>query len=166
MTLQIFRAMRDAGNADGMKLVLAGKPLPQAMRDEIARHGLTGQVLELSDIDGETLGALYSRAAGLVFPSLYEGFGLPVIEAQASGCPVFTSNRAPLTELGGDAAAYFDPTRPAEAAQVIASGLADRNRMVQAGLENVQRFSGSRMIDNYIQAYESILNGSFCANEN
>ena len=165
MTLQIFLALRDAGNAEGLKLVLAGKPLPSAMRDEIARHGLADQIFERSDVGRETLRALYSRAAGLVFPSLYEGFGLPIIEAQACGCPVFTSNRAPLTELGGDAAAYFDPTQPAEAAQVIAAGLADRDRMVKAGLENVRRFSGSRMVDNYIQAYESVLNGSFCANK-
>ena len=88
-----------------------------------------------------------------------EGFGLPIIEAQASGCPVFTSDRAPMTEVGGGGAVYFDPTDPDGAARVIAGNLADRDRMVEAGYSNVKRFAPDLMLDAYMDVYRRLAGG-------
>ena len=159
MTLEIFQALRSQADWGDMRLVLAGKPLPTTMRATIDRLKLTDRVLECRDPTFEHLRALYSRADGLVFPSLDEGFGMPILEAQACGCPVFTSNRAPMTEVGGDAA-YFDPLQPVTAAQVIAVNLGNRERMARAGLENARRFTHQRMVFDYLQVYERILNGT------
>lgn len=156
MVLQIFGAFRRKVDDTRFKLVLAGKKITPEMEEYIAREGLTDHVLERNDVTAEQLRALYSRATCLVFPSLIEGFGLPVIEAQASGCPVFTSNRPPMTEVGGAGAAYFDPTDPDGAAQLIAERLMDRERMVEAGFANVQRFAPEIMLNKYLEVYRRI----------
>jgi glycosyltransferase involved in cell wall biosynthesis len=100
-------------------LVMAGKPLTAEMRQFINMHNMTHKIIELVDVDNENLRALYSSATALVFPSLYEGFGWPIIEAQACGCPVFTSNRPPMNEVGGEAAIYIEPDKPEKAAEKI-----------------------------------------------
>ena len=82
-------------------------------------NGLRDRVIELTNITNEDLRALYSKATALLFPSLREGFGWPIIEAQACGCPVFTSDRVPMTEVGGDAAIYLDPTDPRPAPRLL-----------------------------------------------
>ena len=88
------------------------------------------------------LGQLMQRATALVFPSLYEGFGLPVVEAQALGCPVVASDRASIPEVGGAGALYFDPLQPQQAVDlVLGLDSAERARLVAAGLDNVERFS-------------------------
>ena len=96
-------------------------------------------------------------AEALIFPSLEEGFGWPVLEAQACGCAVFATGRAPMTELGGDAAVYFDPGDVEGAARAIAEGLQGREAMVAAGLENVRRFNVGAMIDGYVDAYQKVI---------
>lgn len=156
--LAIYAALRRLMPETPLRLVLAGKPFSLEMRQTIAENNLADHVLELTGLTNEQLRALYSRANALVFPSLYEGFGLPIIEAQACGCPVFTSNRAPMTEVGGTAAVYFDPIQPEQAAQVIANHLGDLARMTAAGYENIKRFTTTRMIDDYIQVYQSLIN--------
>ena len=71
-------------------------------------------ILHLGYVTNEQLRALYENATAFVFPSLYEGFGLPPLEAMACGCPVLCSNRASLPEVCGDAALYFDPMNTPE----------------------------------------------------
>jgi len=159
MVLKIYQALRRRGGDAGGKLVLAGKAISEEMAQYIAREGLAEHVLERNDVTEEQLRAMYSRAECLIFPSLYEGFGLPIIEAQASGCPVFASNRAPLTEVGGAGAVYFDPTDPAGAAQVIAENMGSRERMIEAGYSNVPRFAPDLMLDRYIDIYRRIADG-------
>jgi glycosyltransferase involved in cell wall biosynthesis len=119
--------------------------------------GIGDRVKELGSVSNEDLCALYSRAEGLLFPSLEEGFGWPVLEAQASGCPVFTSNRAPMTEVGGDAAVYIDPNNPVTAAEVINQHLDDLQGMRERGLVNAQKFSNLKMRDAYIEIYEQLV---------
>ena len=84
--------------------------------------------------------ALMRRAAALVFPSLYEGFGLPPLEAMASGCPVACSDRASLPEVVGDAARLFDPTDPQAIATAVDEVLGDPAPWIELGLERVQAF--------------------------
>jgi glycosyltransferase involved in cell wall biosynthesis len=159
MVLRIFHAYRQKTGNTTYKLVLAGKKITPEMEEYITREGLADCVLERTDVTEEALRALYSRAACLIFPSLYEGFGLPVIEAQASGCPVFTSNRPPLTEVGGTGAVYFDPTDPDGAAQIIAENLPNRDRMIEAGFANIPRFAPEIMLTRYLDVYQRIASG-------
>jgi len=94
--------------------------------------------------DGE-LALLLRNARALVFPSLYEGFGLPLVEAQALGCPVIASDRASIPEVAGDGAVYFDPMRPQDAVARVTEMDADgRRRLVASGRRNVARFSWDR----------------------
>ena len=72
-----------------------------------AHPEMAASVIPLTNVDNETLRALYSAAELLLFPSLEEGFGWPIVEAQACGCRVVTSQKAPMTEAGGDAAFYL-----------------------------------------------------------
>ena len=155
--LEIYQALLEQNSANSMRLILAGKTFTPEMRQYIAAKRLENQVVELAEPDNETLRALYSQAKALIFPSLYEGFGLPIIEAQSCGCPVFTSNRAPMTEIGGNAAVYFDPEQTKQAAQIIADNLGSNAMMQSAGVENVKRFSTEQMIAGYIQTYTKIL---------
>ncbi|HEY3350327.1 MAG TPA: glycosyltransferase [Thermoanaerobaculia bacterium] len=93
----------------------------------------------------------------LVLPSLYEGFGLPVLEAMAAGVPVLCSNRASLPEVGGSAAEYFDPENVDEIARKIAALATDsarRERMREAGLRNAARFSWEKTAAATLAAYE------------
>ena len=102
---------------------------------------LTGYVT-----DGE-LRALYEQAACLVYPSFYEGFGLPPLEAMSCGCPVVASRAASLPEVCGDAAAYCDPADPADIAGIVQQVVEDGSRqeeMRRRGIERARQFSWSR----------------------
>ncbi|WP_280571300.1 glycosyltransferase family 1 protein, partial [Chromohalobacter sp. 296-RDG] len=98
----------------------------------------------MGDVDERALPSLYKGARGLLFPSLYEGFGLPVLEAMACGTPVLTSNVTSLPEVAGDAALLVDPARIEE----IASGIEQlendkqlRAELIAKGLERVKGFT-------------------------
>lgn len=94
--------------------------------------------------DGE-LALMMRNARALVFPSLYEGFGLPLVEAQALDCPVIASDRASIPEVAGEGAIYFDPTRPEDAvARVRELDAVERKRLVESGRINITRFSWDR----------------------
>lgn len=138
------------------RLVMAGKPWTGAMRALAADLKLTHRVDERVEVSNEQLRALYSRAEALLFPSLAEGFGWPIAEAQACGCPVVTTNRPPMTEVGGEAAIYIDPEDPAEAAQRIAQALVDQPHWCEAGRENAQRFATRTMVEGYLQRYAAV----------
>jgi glycosyltransferase involved in cell wall biosynthesis len=84
---------------------------------------------------------LYRRASALVFPSLYEGFGQPPLEAMACGCPVAASNTTSLPEVCGDAAAYFDPLSPEDIARAVEEVLNQPTPYVQRGLERARGFT-------------------------
>ncbi len=113
-------------------------------------------------LDNPALCALYSGAELLLFPSLEEGFGWPIVEAQACGCRVLTTGKAPMTEVGAGAAFYLDdPTDVAAGAAAIEGlllqGEVERSTAVRAGLENAARFSTARMVREYMALYEEVL---------
>lgn len=98
-------------------------------------------------VPDEDMPALYSAASVFAFPTLYEGFGIPVLEAQSCGVPVLTSDRSSLPEVGGEGALYVDPYDEQSIAQGLWSLLSDRaltERLVRSGYENVKRFSWER----------------------
>jgi glycosyltransferase involved in cell wall biosynthesis len=155
--LRLFAALIEHPAYAQHRVVMAGKPWTAEMHALCAELKLDGRVDERVDVSNEQLRALYSRAEALLFPSLAEGFGWPIAEAQACGCPVATTGRAPMTEVGADAAIYIDPDDPARAAVVIAEGLAQRPARVEAGLRNVKRFTGERLAAGYLDAYRHVL---------
>jgi glycosyltransferase involved in cell wall biosynthesis len=113
-------------------------------------------------IGNAALAALYSGAELLLFPSLEEGFGWPIIEAQACGCRVLTTGKDPMTEIGGEAAFYLpDPTDAIAGAKAIERILqqedAARAESIRAGMENAARFSTERMIREYLALYREVL---------
>jgi glycosyltransferase involved in cell wall biosynthesis len=138
-------------------LVMVGQPMTEEMHQFINMHNMTQKVIELVNIDNENLRALYSSAIALLFPSLYEGFGWPIIEAQACGCPVFTSNRPPMNDVGGDAAIYIEPDKPEKAAEKIIGSFSVLEEYKIKGIVNCQRFKVETMISQYIEIYQQVI---------
>jgi glycosyltransferase involved in cell wall biosynthesis len=140
---------------NGLKLVMAGAPLTPELREFAAANLPQGSVIEVHTPPDEDLWALYAGAVALLFPSLYEGFGWPIAEAQSCGCPVIASNRAPMTEVAGPAALYIDPRDEAGAAETITARLKGLESLRAAGFENAKRFQP----DVVFEAYESFFRG-------
>jgi glycosyltransferase involved in cell wall biosynthesis len=139
-----------------LAFLYAGPPFDAEQESLIEKFGLRDSLLRLPQLSNEELRATYSLADGLVFPSWEEGFGWPIAEAQACGCPVFASNRAPMTEVGGAAACYFDPADPCAAAKVIVNGLALPESLRAAELLHARRWNPQLMIDAYLKLYDCL----------
>jgi glycosyltransferase involved in cell wall biosynthesis len=125
--IDAFHLVRQDG-LDHLKLVVIGDEVSKyaELRRAVHRYNLHKHVRFLGYMPDDTLAVLYRLAAVFVFPSLYEGFGLPPIEAMASGTPVVTSNVSSLPEVAGDGALLVDPRDPAAIADGIRRVLADR----------------------------------------
>ncbi len=130
-----------------LRLVLSGgDPLPA--HDGVEQVG-RGSLEELV--------SLYRRASALVFPSRYEGFGQPPLEAMACGCPVAVSHAASLPEVCGDAASYFDPESPESIAAAVAGVLADPEPWRARGLERAGQFTWAASARLHEHAYRELL---------
>jgi glycosyltransferase involved in cell wall biosynthesis len=166
MLLDAFAIARARGLDPAMKLVCTGEPgARQAWLAEAARRmGLDAMMSFPGFLAQAELDALLARAAGLVFPSLYEGFGLPVAEAMAAGIPVACGDRTALPEVAGGAALLFDPRRPAAIADAMIAITRDealRARLVADGLKRAEAFlDGERMAREYWALIESIASPS------
>ena len=114
----------------------------------------------LSNLKPHELEAFYSKASLLLFPSLVEGFGWPIIEAQACGCLVATSNRSPMNEIGGDSILYIDPNNSKASAEAIKKLFNEtqgsRLDRIHRGYENVEKYSESRMMDQYLETLQQV----------
>lgn len=144
------------------KLVLAGFKGWHNAEIEVMLEKLRGSVEYLGYISDEELANLYRNASCFVYPSFYEGFGLPPLEAMACGCPVVVSDRASLPEVCGDGALYVDPNGPDSIAEGIHKTLTDtslRERLVQKGFERANLFSWEKTVEEHIKVFEE-LNGS------
>jgi len=140
---RLLKAYAAAKICRDVRLVVTGTPTPQ-MSAEIATAGIAGEVHFTGVADNDNLAQLYRGARGFVFPSLYEGFGLPPLEAMACGTPVLTSNVCSLPEVVGDAGIMVDPTD----VEAIAAGLrtlvfdeGTRQELRRVGLLRAQRFT-------------------------
>ncbi|MCB0045210.1 MAG: glycosyltransferase family 4 protein [Caldilineaceae bacterium] len=143
--IDAFTKLAEAGKMEH-DLVLAGNPgwLSEPILARIRAHSLAGRIHLPGYVSDQQRGALLQAAAFFCFPSLYEGFGLPVLEAQQIGVPVMTSNNSSLPEVAGDAALLIDPTdvdAMAAAMLRLSRDEALRADLIAAGYENVKRFS-------------------------
>lgn len=150
------------GNFPDLKLVLVGRVDPrQDILSTAQDLGVEASVICTDYVaQEEDMVALYQEARAFVFPSLYEGFGLPPLEAMAAGIPVVSSNRSSLPEVVGDAAMVVDPEDPVVLAEGIRQVLLDeslRAELVQKGYERIQQFSWETTARSVRQAYEEVL---------
>jgi glycosyltransferase involved in cell wall biosynthesis len=144
-----------------LKLVIAGGKgwLYDSIFAEVKRLGLQDHVMFPGFVDDDDLPALYSAAALFAFPSIYEGFGLPVLEAMACGTPVVTSNTSSLVEVGGDAALLVDPANVDALADAMRRILQDadlRQQLVKRGFEQARRFTWEKAALQLKEIYERI----------
>ncbi|WP_210253741.1 glycosyltransferase [Bradyrhizobium sp. S69] len=151
MLLTAFGMARRSGLADDIRLVCTGSPgARQQWLIEAARGlGLEDYALFPGYLANAELLALVTNSTGVIFPSLYEGFGLPIVEAMATGVPIACSNVTSLPEVAGDAAILFDPRIPEQIAHAIVSLAHDKKlaaRLVRAGDLRASKFSDSKLM--------------------
>jgi glycosyltransferase involved in cell wall biosynthesis len=161
---RLFRALARARELLGedVRVVCTGRLAGEARSSaELAREaGVADSVTDLGFVATADLAALYRAARLLVFPSLFEGFGIPVLEAMASGCPVACSGTTSLPEVGGDAVRYFDPVDEGSIAAALAELWQDAGRrqdLAQRGLVRSQSFAWDGIVPQVLQAYEAAL---------
>ncbi len=146
---------------DGLKLLIIGDEISKyaTLRRAVHRHKLHKHVRFLGFVADHTLAALYRLAAVFVFPSLYEGFGLPPLEAMASGTPVVTSNVSSLPEVAGDAALLVDPYDEEAIAGALRMVLTDdvlRADLRARGLARAREFSWARSVQRVREIYAEV----------
>ncbi len=132
----------------------------QDVRDRVGQLGITAQTKFASVVDDAQLVALYQHARVFVFPSRYEGFGFPVLEAMACGCPVITSNASSLPEVVGDAALLADPSDIKGFVKHLEQVLADeelRRMLREKGLVRAAQFSWGRAARETVRVYERVM---------
>ena len=153
--LRIFALTKNEWNG---QLVFAGQKLTPELRSLGKELGVLDRVVEVAGPDNDLLEALYSCAMALLYPSRFEGFGWPIIEAQACGCPVLCADREPMSEVGGEAAITHEVDDEAGFARAILqlTDPAERARWSARSLENVQRFAAEDMIAKYIALYRRL----------
>ncbi|RDC66074.1 glycosyltransferase family 4 protein [Adhaeribacter pallidiroseus] len=160
--LHFLKAWLQSSLTDTHDIVLIGKKLPYTAQIEnfIQENNLTGKVHILPYIPFQELPAIYQLAQVFVYPSLFEGFGIPILEGMNSGVPVVTSTGSCFTEAGGEAALYAEPNDLAQLANqlvVASTDQAVRNRMIEAGYDQAKKFRAEHTIPQINQVYETLL---------
>ena len=163
--LEAFALLKSGGRAPAaLRLLLVGQRgwKDEAIFEAIERLALKDAVQHIGYVPDEDLAALYNLAEALVLPSLYEGFGLPAVEAMASGTPVIASPNGALTETTGGAAETIDPTNVESIAAGMLRVLSDPDRHAQLramGLDRAAQFSWTRAAEETRRVYEKAVNG-------
>lgn len=141
------------------KLVLAGGDGwgIKEIRESIATSGLSSRIVLPGRLEDNEVGPFLRNADVFVYPSVYEGFGLPVLEAMACGVPVITTNNSSLKEVAGKGALLVEPNDVNQLSEAMTSMLRDeliRKQMIKRGLERAQDFSWERCVDTHVEAYK------------
>lgn len=162
-THRIIRAFASIIDKTNAKLVfVGGVDSCDAYYEELIKElNISERVYFAGQVDGDCLRAHYQFALGLVYVSLYEGFGLPILEAMKYGCPVITSNIASMPEVAGNAALFIDPNSESEIANAmisIALNEEQRNKLRVAGKVRVQQFPESLVYEKTAALYSNVLN--------
>ncbi|MBE2221194.1 MAG: glycosyltransferase family 4 protein [Anaerolineae bacterium] len=158
----LIQAFAPLANKFPHNLYIAGGKgwLYDDMMAEIERQGLIDRVRFIGFVDDEDLPTLYSAADLYLFPSLYEGFGLPMLEAMACGVPVIASDVSSLPEVGEGTAVLLPPHALSEwtqTMQAVLSSPQQQEQMISAGYQNVQRFSWKNSSDQLLKIYQVLL---------
>ncbi|MFL5787222.1 MAG: glycosyltransferase family 4 protein [Flavisolibacter sp.] len=160
----LLKMAEELGSKWNGKICFAGQPLNSSMREYSESAGLSKRIISIKKPDHASLVALYNACEAFIFPSFSEGFGWPVIEAQACGAPVIASKIEPMPEIGGTAAIYADPNNPSEFAEAFLTLQNNkiRSELIRSGFENIGRFNADTMIDAYLDLfgmYQTAING-------
>jgi len=155
---------RLAAAGTAIDVVALGRPRSTAVEVDLAAlasaHGVSDSLRIPGDVTRDDLVALMSGALAFVYPSVYEGFGMPVVEAMACGCPVITSNVSSLPEVAGDAALLVTPTDAAGIAAallLLSRDPEERSRRVDAGLARAREFTWRHTAEGMLAAFEEAL---------
>jgi len=139
-------------------------PYKQRVKDYIVKNRMEHKVSFLKGISNKELAMLYQGAALFIYPSLFEGFGIPIIEALYSGTPVITSKGGCFGEAGGQGSLYVEPQNEEELKNAIVKVLSDDNlskEMIQKGKVHLRKFSDEYIADRYMDLYSSLIAGSY-----
>jgi|WetSurSiteA1Bulk_404760.scaffolds.fasta_scaffold00197_10 glycosyltransferase involved in cell wall biosynthesis len=142
-------------------LVVIGKPTPYLNKiiEFIERHSLIN-IIFCDIVQNQDLPGIYQLADLFVYPSIFEGFGIPILEALYSKVPVITSRGSSLTEVGGDYTLYVNPNNVEEMSAAIKKVLLDRElqeRMISEGYKHARKFDGDKVTANIIQVYHKVI---------
>nr|WP_262919710.1 glycosyltransferase family 1 protein [Niabella hibiscisoli] len=170
--MNICKAFKLIQNDIPIPLVVVGKggPYKEKVKQYLADNKLEEKVIFLSDqlaaqgkkpfIATEDFPALYQLSTAMIYPSFYEGFGMPIIEAMSGGVPVITSTTSCMPEIAGDAAFLANPERPEEMAEGFRKFYGDdtyRDAAIAKGFQNIQRFSTDQYAQSVMNMYNSAL---------
>ncbi len=160
-TLDIFGELIRLTSNKEIKLVMGGKPPTEEVLRKAEALSIKDSVIWLNNLSTEELELCYNGAECLLFPSLAEGFGWPIVEALATGCAVTTSNRAPMTEIGGADTLFIDPENSKQAAYDIKVWLDASNRkcdeLINDRCIHSLKFSTEAMLKRYLSIYKKLL---------
>lgn len=142
----------------GLRCVVVGDPFSQSELAEISIRGHEKKILNVGKVSDSELNDLYSQASFFFFPSLYEGFGIPPLEAMLTGCPVLASNCSSVPEVVGEAGILFDPSDLASLRNGLSRVLqADgREKLIALGIERARNFSWKAVIERYATLYSEV----------
>lgn len=142
-----------------LHLVCTGSPFTRREQDFFMELGIQSYVSSISASEVQ-MDALYQHAEVFVYPSFYEGFGMPILEAMRNGCPVALSNTSCFPEIAGDSGVYFNPSDPEEMASVMEQLILNkdlRQNIIRKGNDKVQNFSWDKCAKEHLLLYESLL---------
>ncbi len=167
--IEIYDAWRSISNLT-LPLLLIGELPDEKLLERIEQSAYKSSIYYFNNIEDQLISAAYSGASIFLFPSLAEGFGWPIAEAMACGCPVITTNEAPMTEVAGDAGFLISKqpqnssnikTWAQEAAKTVEKTVnldfAERAKVVAAGIENARRFNTDLALNQIEKIYQNIL---------
>lgn len=139
-------------------LIVVGMDWTPDEQTQLLRKGIAEDIILLNNVDDQTLCYLYNQASALVHPSFYEGFGIPIIEAMACGCPVITSHIPSTVEIAGDIPIYFNPTKIDDMLTAFDIALSEgrNSKRVQTGLEWIKRYSWDKTAKQTLEVYKSL----------
>lgn len=164
----LYTAWRHTGAAS-LPLLLVGAPPDEHLESAVSQSPFQSSIHLLSGLTDQEVQLAYAGATALLYPSLAEGFGWPIAEAMAAGCPVITTQEAPMTEVGANAAFYLPRRPPGPPAlawlaagvhliqQVVELSTIERERVVRAGLINASRFASETALASIESIYKRVL---------
>lgn len=155
--LQIYAEILKRNPGSDIDLVMAGSGKTPILSQAEIDLNLLGRIHWVKEPNDDQVEALYSLAMALIFPSKCEGFGLPIVEAQLCGCPVFATNKRPMTEVGANSAVYFDCNDPVDGATQVLAHTDNLDELRKLGFINCIRFDPKTMAQSYLDFYKELL---------